>query len=120
MTLRANPGRKKYQRLITNILGLVVALTCSGRAAADRNGLLEVPSLQTFFISSVLQRPDNSAEIKLVHSLEVARSSTEAEQHFLEQMVRDFPDYLVVTTLTTPATAAKSTPAINKSVSVNI
>jgi hypothetical protein len=120
MTFKIKSGIKKSARFFALFLALAAALTCSMQANADRRGLQGDQPLQIYFVSAVLQLKSDRYTIRPVHAIQSARSGDEAEQSFVTLLNRDFPDYSVLTTLTTPASEIKEPAGQSQSFAVSI
>lgn len=109
----------KSTRTLFLSIALAIACSCALQAHAQP---VEKPkaTLQIYFVSAVLQLKTDANIIKPVHSIQNARSEEEAEQSFIALIKRDFPDYAVLTTLTSPASAIKAPPCERQSFAVNI
>ena len=109
----------KSTRTLILYLALAVACSCALQVNAQQ---IEMPksTLQIYFGSAVLQLKTDANIIKPVHSIQNARSGEEAEQSFIALINRDFPDYAVLTTLTSPASAIKAPACERQSFAVNI
>lgn len=109
---------KTTRTLILN-LALAVACACALQVNAQQIEK-QSTSLQIYFVSAVLQLKTDANIIKPVHSIQNARSDEEAERSFIALINRDFPDYAVLTTLTSPASAIKAPACERQSLAVNI
>ena len=120
MTSSIKSGLKQWVRSGAWFVALAVALTCSMRVSADQQDQVENTPVQLFFISAVLQRPDDITAVKIVHSVEAGRTSTEAEKSFVSQLDRNFPEYTVLTTLTSSVDSITDRPHVKSSPWVSI
>lgn len=120
MTLDMKPAIKQLVRSFALFIALTSTLACSMHVNADQGDQQDKQPLQMFFVSAVLQHVDDINRVKLFHAVQSAPSSAEAELSFVEMANRDFPDYLVVTTLTTPVTEIKAPTCERKSLPISI
>lgn len=120
MTFNIKFGLKKWGRSSAWFMALTVALTCSMGVSADQQDQVENTPAQLFFISAVLQRPDDITAVKIVHSVEAGRTSTEAEKSFASQLDRNFPEYTVLTTLISSVNSITDRPHVKSSSWVSI
>lgn len=81
---------------------MALAMAFAGAA----NAQLDLPpegaptgEMKVYFVSSVLQKTGEAGVIKLVHSVQSAASARIAAATFEGMIRKDFPDYLVATTL---------------------
>lgn len=120
MTLKIKSGIKKSGRFFALFLALAAALTCSMQANADQPDQQGEQPLQIYFVSAVLQLKSDRYTIRPVHAIQSARSGGEAEQLFVTLLNRGFPDYSVLTAITTPASEFKAPARESQSFAVSI
>lgn len=120
MTFNIKSSVTKMARSVALLFAFSAVLTCSMQAKADLGDQQGKQSLQIYFVSAVLQLKSDLNIIKQVHSIQNARSDVEAELSFVSLINRDFPDYSVLTTLTSPASAIEAPACERKSLAVRI
>ncbi len=109
----------KMTRTLFLSFALAIACSCALQVNAQQ---VEKPTstLEIYFVSAVLQLKTDANIIKPVHAIQNARTVEEAERSFIALINRDFPDYAVLTTLTSPASSIKAPACERQSLAVNI
>lgn len=109
MTFNIKSSIKQLVRTFAMFVTLSAALTCSMHASADQGNQQSTQplQLQVFFVSAILQRADDATTLKLVHGMQSAPTSAEAEQSFVKLVKIDFPGNSVFTMLTSSANSFK-------------
>ncbi|ABE46872.1 hypothetical protein [Polaromonas sp. JS666] len=107
MTFNIKSSIKQLVRTFAMFVTLAAALTCSMHATANQDDQQATQSLQVFFVSAILQRADDATTMKLVHGVQSAPTSAEAELSFVKLIKSDFPGYSVFTMLTSSANSFK-------------
>lgn len=101
------------RRLVGVALLVLSVLGVYSRSAFADDGQAPRAASQVYFVTMILQSKADSNVIKPVHSV-VSEGSVElAEARFLAVVQRDFPEYKVITTLTSPSTAITAPACVN-------
>lgn len=98
--MRRNLAKWGMKRLL--LCGLSLCM-CSLGVAADlrRSTAVFVGSVQSFAVSGILRKPTEDVVIKLMQSVETARSEEEAIGQFARKAQTAFPGYAVMDTIVT-------------------
>ena len=81
MTFNIKSSIEQLVRTFAMFVTLAAALTCSMPASANQGDqqATQPLHLQVFFVSAILQRADDATTMKLVHGVQSAPTSAEAE-----------------------------------------
>ena len=90
-------------RLITAIL---LSIACCAVQAEGNAYALNVSDLHQYAVSGVLRKSTTDIVLKLVQTVEVARSQEEAIGQFARKIGHDYPEYSIWDTVVSPLPAA--------------
>lgn len=94
-------------------IALALLIVCGNSQAEDRSfsNMLYVSNVHSFAIAGVLRKSSENIVIKLIQSVETARSEEEAIGQFARRVQRDYPGYAIWDTVVTtlPRKACETT-----------
>jgi hypothetical protein len=89
---------------------LIFLMLISGSSLAETSGevckavYIKTHQPLSYMISAVMQRKDNELVVRLVHGIKQGETPQQAETDFFIEVVRDFPDYVLIDRIINPVT----------------